>query len=326
MTSSQRTISVVVPVYNGEKTVRTLTERIARVCHEHGWAYEAVLVNDGSADQSWSELSALASENNAVVAANMMRNYGQNSALLAGIHLATGDVIVTIDDDLQQPPEEIPKLIAKLEEGFDLVYGRPAEVQASAWRKLVGRIARWSLVAASGNKSLTGVTSFRAFRSEVRSAFDRFAGPNPLIDLLLTWGASRLAFVPVKHELREFGESGYTFRRLMRLMMTALISISTWPFRVASLAGIGLVLFGIAVIVYLEILYAIGRPGTGFTLLAAVILILSGTQLLGLGLVGQYLGRIHETSSGRPAYVLKETISRRAGDRGLVVEPTVESE
>jgi glycosyltransferase involved in cell wall biosynthesis len=196
-------LSIVVPVYNSSGSLEALTKRIALALKD--WPYELLLVNDGSSDDSWTRIVEAARADPRVRGIDLARNYGQHNALLAGIRAARGDTIVTIDDDLQNPPEEIPKLLAKLGDGYDVVYGTANERQHGILRALGTRLTKWSLKVAIGADIATQVSSFRAFRTHLRDAFKDFQGPYVSIDALFGWGTTRFAAVPVRHDARAVG-------------------------------------------------------------------------------------------------------------------------
>src|SRR5215208_2731130 len=176
-------ISVVVPVYNSASTLSALADRLSAVLERGGGAYEIVLVNDGSADGSWQAIETLAAERPHVRGLDLMRNYGQHNALLAGIRAARHPVVVTLDDDLQNPPEEIPKLLAKLDEGNDVVYGAASTRQHGFWRAVATRVSKWALRGVIGDEIAGKVSAYRAFRTQLRDAFDDYEGPYVSIDV-----------------------------------------------------------------------------------------------------------------------------------------------
>lgn len=301
---------MVVPVYNGASSLEELVGRIDGVLGAR--AYEVVLVNDGSSDDSWSQISRLASEWGHVRGLDLTKNFGQHNALLAGIRAARGEVIVTLDDDLQNPPEEIPKLLARLEEGFDVVYGTPDVRQHKWWRNIAARLVRYSLRTSMGGIA-DSVGPFRALRTPLRDSFAAFSGPYVSIDVLLGWATSRFSSVEVEHAERRSGPSTYSFAKLASLALTMLTGFSTRPLRVASLLGLVSTLLGLVVLVYVLVRLAVeGNPVPGFPFLAAMIAIFSGVQLLTLGIIGEYLGRVHVRTMDRPAYAVREQV----GDDG----------
>ncbi|MDP9261664.1 MAG: glycosyltransferase family 2 protein [Actinomycetota bacterium] len=302
-------ISVVVPVYNSGQTLSLLTQRVADALGAAGLDYELVLVNDGSTDDSWARISEAARADSRVRGIDLARNYGQHNALLAGIRAARGDTIATIDDDLQNPPEEIPKLLAKLDEGYDVVYGSATERQHDILRALGTRLTKWALKVAIGSEIAAQVSAFRTFRTNLRDVFSDFQGPYVSIDALLSWGTARFAAVPVRHDARAAGRSSYGFVRLATHALNVLTGFTTRPLRIATLIGIALTIMGVGVLVYVFVRYfAEGDKVPGFPFLASLISIFSGAQLLTLGIIGEYLARMHVRIMDRPAYALREEV------------------
>jgi undecaprenyl-phosphate 4-deoxy-4-formamido-L-arabinose transferase len=295
---------VVVPVYNSVGTLSLLVDRVGSVLE--GTDYELVLVNDGSVDGSWEQIEALVAEHPRVRGIDLMRNYGQHNALLAGVRAAVGEVIVTIDDDLQNPPEEIPKLLAELERGNDVVYGTTSNEHYGLLRGLATRLTKMALRGAVGNEVAMKVSAFRAFRTELRDAFTDFAGPHVSIDVLLSWGARRYSWVLAAHHAREDGKSSYTFTRLATHALNVLTGFSTRPLRIASLIGLAFTLFGVIVLAVVLVSYLVrGGSVPGFPFLASLIAIFSGAQLLTLGIIGEYLARMHMRMMDRPPYSVR---------------------
>jgi len=300
-------ISVVVPVYNSEASLPLLIERLEPVLAAHARNFEAILVNDGSRDRSWEVVGQLTQRYPWVRGISLMRNYGQHNALLCGIRAARHEVIVTIDDDLQNPPEEIPKLLAKLAESCDVVYGAPAEEQHGVWRDLASRVTKIALQSAVGAGTARHASAFRAFRTEVRGGFANFQGPFVSIDVLLTWGASRFAAVQVQHDKRRLGTSQYTLRKLIRHAFNMMTGFSVLPLQVASAIGFVFTVFGFLVLVYVIGGYLIrGGSVPGFPFLASLIAMFSGVQMFALGIIGEYLARMHFRMMDRPSYAVRQ--------------------
>jgi len=223
---------------------------------------------------------------------------------LCGIRAARHEIIVTMDDDLQHPPEEIPKLLGKLAEGFDVVYGTPQEEQHGLWRDLASQLTKMALQSAAGAETARNASAFRAFRTSVRDAFAEHRSPFISIDVLLTWGTTRFAAVRVEHHARALGESNDTFGKLVTHALNMLTGYSTAPLRLASLIGFGFTLFGLAVLAYVLISVVVrGSTVAGFPFLASIIAIFSGAQLFALGIIGEYVARIHFRTMDRPAYI-----------------------
>jgi glycosyltransferase involved in cell wall biosynthesis len=303
----RRSLSIVTPVYNGEASVTELCRRLDEVLPSIATEHEIILVNDGSRDRSWDVISELSSRLPTVRGLNLMRNYGQHNALLCGIRAAKYEVIVTMDDDLQHPPEEIPRLLARLDEGFDVVYGAPKAEQNGLMRALASRITRLALSTAIGSEVAKNVSAFRVFRTQLREAFAGYQTPFVSIDVLLTWATTRFAVTTVVFQPRHSGSSNYTFTKLVRHALDMMTGFSTAPLQLASLIGFSCTLFGIGVFLYVFIRYCLEGSIPGFPFLASIIAIFSGAQLFALGVIGEYLARMHFRSMKRPAYVVRAT-------------------
>src|SRR5215831_7363489 len=208
-------LSVVIPVYNSETILPELVSKLLAVLADVGRRFEVVLVNDGSGDQSWHVIEALVLQHGVVRGINLMRNYGQHNALLCGIRAVRFDIIVTMDDDLQHPPEEIHKLLAKFGEGHDVVYGATKSGRQGLWREVASRITRWVLRRAMQVEAARDVSPFRMIRTPVCKAFGNYRSPFVSIDVLLSWGTNRFAAVPVAQDVRQSGASTYTFVKLV---------------------------------------------------------------------------------------------------------------
>jgi glycosyltransferase involved in cell wall biosynthesis len=304
----RRSISVVTPVYNGEASIAELCRRLGEILPQLAAEYEIILVNDGSRDRSWEVISEISSRTPTLRGLNLMRNYGQHNALLCGIRAAKYDVVVTIDDDLQHPPEEIPRLLERLEEGFDVVYGAPKVEQSGLMRAAASRLIRLALRAAVDPGVAKNVSAFRVFHTQLREAFSGYQTPFVSIDVLLTWATSRFGAVAVDFQPRHSGSSNYSFRKLVRHALDLTTGFSTLPLQVASIIGFGCTLFGLGVFLYVFIRYCLEGSIPGFPFLASIIAIFSGAQLFALGVIGEYLARIHFRTMNRPAYAVRDVV------------------
>ncbi|MFZ5820744.1 MAG: glycosyltransferase family 2 protein [Chloroflexota bacterium] len=297
-------VSIVVPVYNGSNTLPLLVEELQHVLPPVAEAYELVLVNDGSPDESWQVIGQLAGQKDWVRGVDLMRNYGQHNATLCGIREARYEVIVIMDDDLQNPPKEIPKLLAKLEEGYDVVYGVPRKRQQVWWKSLASVIVKRAIAYVMGLRTVRDIGAFKAFRSELRKAFDDFHSPDVLVDVLLSWGASRFASVSVDESPRAIGKSNYNLFKLAKVSLLVLTSYTTIPLRFASIVGFLFTIFGLGVLGYVLVTYFSAGSIPGFPFLASTIIIFSGVQLFALGIIGEYLARVFERTGGKRTYVI----------------------
>lgn len=300
------TLSVVIPVFNSERSLPDLIERLQSVLRSQRMQAEAILVNDGSRDHSWDVIRDLAAQYDWVRGINLMRNYGQHNALLCGIRAARYGVIVTMDDDLQHPPEEITKLLDKLVEGYDVVYGVPEKEQHGFWRDMASQVTKMALQSAMGAEVARHVSAFRVFRTQLRDAFVEYRSPFPSIDVLLTWGTTRFSALVVRHEPRRIGVSNYTVRKLIVHALNMMTGFSTVPLQLASLTGFVFTLFGFLVLAWVIGRYLIqGSSIPGFPFLASIIAIFSGAQMFALGLIGEYLARMHFRMMERPSYTIR---------------------
>jgi len=303
-------LSVVVPVYKGSDTLEPLVQRLGIVLPEVADLYELILVNDGSPDDSWEVITHLSKMYSWVRGINLMRNYGQHNATLCGIRAAVYEVTVTMDDDLQNPPEELPKLLAKLEEGYDMVYGFSHQRSRERWRSAFSSFVKYVISVVMGVERVRDISAYKAFRTHLRNAFETSTGPDVFVDVLLSWGTNRFASVEVEEAQRAAGESNYNFWKLVRVFFLLLTSHTTIPLRIASLVGFAFTLLGMIGLVYVLYVYLALGSVPGFSFLAAAIIIFSGTQMFALGIIGEYLGRVFERTGGRPAYVILSTTQR----------------
>jgi glycosyltransferase involved in cell wall biosynthesis len=308
-------ISVVVPVYRSAASLAELHRRLTQVLEAISDQHELILVEDNGGDDSWSVIERLAEIDGRVRGFRLSRNFGQHNALLCGIRTARYPLIATLDDDLQNPPEEIRVLLGRLTDDVDVVYGTPKVEQHGFFRDLSSRMTKIALQGAMGGDTARHVGSFRFFRTSIREAFETYRGPDVSIDVLLTWGTTKFAHVPVEHEPRRLGASSYTFRKLVAHAFNMMTGFSTMPLQVASVIGFLFTLFGLAVLAYVLISFVInGSAVPGFAFLASIIAIFSGAQLFALGIIGEYLARMHFRTMDRPTYVVREATAEEPAD------------
>ncbi|HEY7429005.1 MAG TPA: glycosyltransferase family 2 protein [Gemmataceae bacterium] len=317
------TVSVVIPVYRGETSLAELATRLRNVLQTRVSAFEILFVNDGSPDNSWEAITALAQLYPEVRGINLSRNYGQHNTLLCGIREATYEIIITMDDDLQHPPEEIPALLDRLAEGWDVVYGIPLEQQHGWWRDAASILIKRILGTVLGISTAQAVSAFRAFRAHLRYAFLDYRSPYVSIDPMLSWGTTQFTSVPVRHDPRRHGRSNYSFRKLVQHTLNMTTAFSTTPLRFATIFGfvasfMGLVLLADVLLHYL----LVGCPVAGFTFLVSILILFSGTQLVALGVIGEYIGRMHIRLMERPSYLVRDQIQSRvlSGNNPCILE------
>lgn len=300
-----KALSIVIPVYNSEQTLAPLTERLSVVLGGLGLDFEVILVDDGSMDSSWEVIRGLCRGSERIRGIRLLRNYGQHNALLCGIRSAIHPLIVTMDDDLQNPPEEIPRLLRRLEEGSDVVYGTPERERHGFLRDAASRITKLVLQKSMGAETAGSISAFRVFRTKLREAFADYKGSFVSIDVLLTWGTRRFSAVRVKHETRAVGASNYTVFKLFIHAMNMVTGFSILPLQCATAIGLFFTLFGILVLMYVLGRYLLeGSTVQGFPFLASLLAIFSGAQLFALGIIGEYLARIHLRTMDRPSYAV----------------------
>jgi polyisoprenyl-phosphate glycosyltransferase len=301
--------SVVVPVYNSADTLRALISQTVRVLDGLCTSYEIVLVDDGSADRSWELLRELQAEYpGRLVIIQLMRNFGQHNALMCGLRHVKGRLIVTMDDDLQTPPEEIPKLVQRINEGpFDLVYAQYDSKQHELWRNLGSGLV--NLFYRFVFRSHVKVTSFRIMRRELSDKILSYDLNFTYLDGLLAWNTQRIDGVAVEHHPRASGRSGYSLAKLVILAMNLFTNFSLFPLQVVSVLGIVFALFGFTLgtyYIFRAIFQLIEVPG--YASIIVSIFILGGAQLLALGVLGEYLGRLHLNVNRKPQYGIRHVI------------------
>jgi glycosyltransferase involved in cell wall biosynthesis len=306
-------LSFVIPLYHSADTIGAVVHDIESLTIEGG--HEIILVNDGSLDATSDVCRALV--RNARVPITLVehaRNYGEHNAVLTGWRHARGTHIVNLDDDGQHPPEEAVRLWRRAKEtGLDVIFGHYVMKQHSTWRNagswFTNRMTDWALDKPPGFY----LSSFRCVSAFVAQQVVGYAGPYPYIDGLLLQVTQRIGSIDVRHEARKGGQSSYTLRRLVRLWMSAWVNFSVLPLRVATVLGLAIAAAGIVALgVVVWLWFRNVGPPSGFGWLMSALLVFSGTQLVLLGLIGEYIGRMFLTVNQRPQAVVRE-ITRSAG-------------
>lgn len=302
-------ISVVIPVYNSQDSIGLVIEALAQTLPQLTDTYEAILVEDNGTDNSWGVIQQLAQDHEWVQGYKLMRNYGQHSALLCGIRHAKYDIIVTMDDDLQHPVDKVQDLVALVESGYDVAYGTPEHEQHGFLRDMASQVTKVVLQGAMGADTARSISAFRAFRTSLRDAFAAYRGPLVNIDVLLTWGTTRFTAIPTPHAPRTIGTSNYTFGKLVTHTFNMVTGFSTLPLRFASILGVSMTGFGFILLLYIFLsqLLIFRYEVPGFTFLASIISIFAGAQLFTLGIIGEYLARMHLRIMDKPAYIIGQT-------------------
>jgi len=299
-------LSIVVPVYNGANSVGALVDALAGLDVPGG--LEVVLVNDGSPDDSLSVCLAQTRRTDVpVTVVNLARNFGEHNAVMAGLSQARGDFVITMDDDLQNPPEEVVRLFAHARDHhYDVVYTYYAEKKHAWWRNLGSRFTNWCADQLLDKPKGLYLSSFRCMSAFAVREVVNHAGPYPYVDGLLMQVTQNIGRLQVRHLARAEGRSNYTLRRLVRLWAAMFLNFSVMPLRVSALLGCGLGALGGVGFLVILFEWAMGRTPEGYASLASAILLLAGVQLVMLGLMGEYLGRLFLTVNRKPQYVVRD--------------------
>jgi len=302
-------LSVVVPVYNEAEVLPALYERLVHVLGSIGEPFEIVLVDDGSRDGSWALIEKLHSKDGRVKGIRLSRNFGQHIAITAGIDRALGETVVLMDGDLQDRPEEIPRMLKKMAEGYDLVYGVRMHRQ-DGFLKRATSVFFWKAIRKlSGFDIPENQAMLRVMNRKYVEDFRKFTERNRFLGGLFTWLGHNQAAVEVEHGKREGGKSKYNIYRMLKLTFHAITSFSYFPLQVAGMAGLVISSISFLIGIWLilrKLMFGISVAGWASTMVA--ILFLGGVQLAVLGLIGEYLGRVFTEVQNRPIYLVRETL------------------
>jgi len=308
-TAKEDSLSIVIPLFNEAETLKSLHLRLSSSLQGVGRPYEIIYVDDGSGDGTAEILKELHETDPAVKVIRFNRNYGQHAAVLAGFELAKGEIVVTLDGDLQNPPEEIHKILAKLQEGYDVVGGWREGRQDPLFRRILSLMINQATSLIVGVKMRDYGCMLRAYRRPIVERICECKEVSSFIPALANSFAGSVAEIPVAHSARKAGKSKYSPFRLMRLNFDLLTGFSLLPIQVVSFAGILIAFLGLAFAFFLAIRrLVVGPEVEGVFTLFAILFFFVGLQILALGLIGEYVGRIYMEVRRRPRYVIKEIL------------------
>ena len=302
-------ISIVVPVYNEESLVEELVSRLKSVCDGLNRSYEIVIVDDGSDDGSFEKLKRIKETDEALRLIRLTRNFGQQSAVLAGFRMSQGDIVVQLDSDLQNPPEEIPKLLTALTDDIDLVTTVHKKRQDGLLRVIGSKFLRGFGQMLFGESVKLNLSSFRAMRRSVIDKIETCRDRSRYMAVLMSWMGLPSVEIEVEHHARKKGETKYSFLTLFKLSWDLVTGYSNLPLRFVTYLGLFGALMGFLMMAFL--LYqrmANGILIEGFIVLSAVFAFFAGVQLLSIGFLGEYLGRVHSQIQGRPDYIVEKVM------------------
>lgn len=309
-------LSVVIPVYNEQESLPELMRRTEAACAQLAIDYEILLVDDGSSDASAEMLTAAAeAPDSHIVAVLLNRNYGQHSAIMAGFSHVSGDLIITLDADLQNPPEEIPRLVETARQGYDVVGTVRQNRQDSWFRKRASRLINHLIQRTTGKAMGDYGCMLRAYRRHIVDAMLHCHERSTFIPILANTFARRATEITVLHAEREFGDSKYSLMRLINLMYDLITCLTTTPLRLLSVFGSVIALTGFAIsllLIGLRLFFGPQWAAEGVFMLFAVLFIFVGAQFIGMGLLGEYIGRIYNDVRARPRYFIQRVVSRDA--------------
>lgn len=301
-------LSIVIPVYRGAASIGELVDALAAL--EIAGGHEVVLVNDGSPDNSAEVCRRLAARTDLPVTfLNLSRNFGEHNAVMAGLRHARGEFVITMDDDLQNPISEVVKLFEHARDGgWEVVYTYYAEKKHAAWRNLGSRFANKVADVLLDKPQGLYLSSFRCMSAFVAKSITLYEGPFPYVDGLILQTTQHIDRIPVRHVARAKGQSNYTMRRLIRLWLNLFVNFSAMPLRLSVVVGFATGLLGLAgfVVVILEALFR--APPPGWASLMAGTFLLSGVQMVMLGIIGEYLGRLFLTANRKPQSLIREIV------------------
>ena len=309
-----RKLSFVIPCYRSENTILDVVKEIEdTVIKRKEFFYEIILVNDGSPDNVWSVINNLAKKNNHIIGINLSKNFGQHAALLAGYGQATGDIIVSLDDDGQTPADRVFDLVDELDKGFDIVYATYPEVKQNIIRKLGSNFAKKMSDYMFDIKNDIKASSYFVAKKFLIDEMIKYKNPYPYMVGLVLRATRNFGVVPVEQRERTVGKSGYNFKSLIKLWMNGFTAFSVKPLEIGIYSGFFFAALGFlfAIITIIRKLFINPAMEAGWSSTISIILVMGGIILFMLGLIGEYVGRIYICINNSPQYVIKDIIKQQ---------------
>ncbi len=301
-------LSIIIPIYNEEKNIEALYNRVIAVLEEHTLNAEIIYINDGSVDGSLRVLKGLANTDSRVCFIDLSRNFGHQVAIFAGIEMARGKDLIIMDGDGQDPPELIPQMLRKRSEGYDVVYAKRLKRQGESWlKKATAHVFYRTLKAITNINIPLDTGDFRLISSRVQQVLVSIREQNKFISGQISWIGFNQTYVEYEREERLAGETNFTYKTMMKFALDGITSFSLWPLKVATIMG-----FFVSIISFVLIIYTIyqklwGTTVPGWASTNISILFIGGIQLIGIGILGEYIGRMNDNVKNRPYYIVKET-------------------
>ena len=307
---SNLSISVVLPIFNEAENIYELHKRLNKVLrNDLNLRYELIFIDDGSSDNSWNLIESLANKDKNIKGIHFSRNFGHHIALTAGLKISSGDAVITMDSDLQDQPEEIPKLIKKYEEGYDVVSAIRQKRRFRYFKNISSKLFTWVINILAATSIPINTSNFRIMSHQVVESFKSFKERERFFNGLISYLGYSQVGVPVEHGTRYKGETKYSIRKMIGLAITSITSFSYRPLRLASLIGMTFSFVGFGLIIFLFYRRFILDLGVeGWTSIVVLIIFLSGIQLVILGLLGEYIGKMYSEVKGRPMYIVDKKI------------------
>jgi len=300
-------ISVVIPVYNSEKCIEELSKHLTAELNAFPKTYEIIYVNDGSMDKSWEMIVDSCAKYKNIKGVDLRKNFGQDNAIMAGLNYVRGNAIIIMDDDLQHNPKDIPTLLAELEKGFDVCYANFRTMNQALFKNFGswfnGKVANIIL---KKPKEIY-LSPFKAIRKTVVEEIKKYNGPYPYVDGLIFRITDNIVQVPIEHHTRYAGKGNYNLRKSVSVWLKLATNFSVFPLRIAALLGFSASIMGLILMIYFIARYFIYNAApSGWPSLIVTILFLGGIQLVTIGIIGEYIGRLFLHQSGHPQYVVEK--------------------